>query len=799
LFIEDAIQETTVMTGGISAEFGRFTGGVVNSITKSGGNEFSGSFRDSLTNPAWEEASDYPGDEKDESTLNEVYEATLGGRIIRDRLWFFAAGRFFETSEVSNFTYGSGGPSVVNDTEQLRYELKLTGAITPRHNLWVSYLDSPLTSTNNVQLGVWEQAGADPEIEQGNDFLTARYNGIITNNLLFEVGYAKKTFTFIGFGGENPDLFAGTPLVQWAGFRGVANAPYFCGSCGDELRDNENWIFKTTYYLGTSSFGTHNLVAGYDDWMETRQSNNYQSPTNYTVWIYGVPASRNSAGVPVFTVTPGVDTVEYFPVEFPSLGSDLTTRSIFLNDKWDLNQNFSFNIGARWDQNDAKDSFGQTVADDSFISPRVGMTYDPFGNGRVRFNANYGTYVGRLAEGVAGAGSPAGSPHFFLYYYGGPEFTGTSREVVTQVMNWFNGAGGIEGLSPDFVDIGGVSTRILGSLKSPNMKEWTVGAGFQVGSRGYFRADYIDRDWDDYYVNITNMETGQVTEPRTGNVFDFTQVTNSDLLDRTYQAIQMSAQYRALNWLDLGANYTWSELRGNAEGEGTAGGPSRTGEWVFTYPEYHGFDQNAPTGFLSGDQTHKLRAWASSTFPLGPAGNLNVSLLHRWNSGQPISETALIRLRAVPAQGPQNPSGWAGITNPGYETPPVTSTYFFSERGEFRLEDLHATDLALNYSFPIGRIQLFVQGEVFNLLNNQEVVNEFFGASRVVNTTVHTWATTTAARCQNGTARCAVFDPFNETPQRDVHFARDAGFGEPLSEAAFQEPRTYQFSAGIRF
>ena len=38
LYIEDAVQETTVATAGISAEFGRFTGGVVNVITKSGGN-----------------------------------------------------------------------------------------------------------------------------------------------------------------------------------------------------------------------------------------------------------------------------------------------------------------------------------------------------------------------------------------------------------------------------------------------------------------------------------------------------------------------------------------------------------------------------------------------------------------------------------------------------------------------------------------------------------------------------------------------------------------------------------------
>ena len=51
LFIEDAIEETQVLTSGISAEFGRFTGGVVNAITRSGGNTFSGSGRMNFFEP----------------------------------------------------------------------------------------------------------------------------------------------------------------------------------------------------------------------------------------------------------------------------------------------------------------------------------------------------------------------------------------------------------------------------------------------------------------------------------------------------------------------------------------------------------------------------------------------------------------------------------------------------------------------------------------------------------------------------------------------------------------------------
>ena len=53
LYIEDAIGEVQVLTSGITAEYGRFSGGVVNVITKSGSNMFGGSYRTTLTRPSW--------------------------------------------------------------------------------------------------------------------------------------------------------------------------------------------------------------------------------------------------------------------------------------------------------------------------------------------------------------------------------------------------------------------------------------------------------------------------------------------------------------------------------------------------------------------------------------------------------------------------------------------------------------------------------------------------------------------------------------------------------------------------
>ena len=54
LCVADAIKETQVLTSGISAEYGRFSGGVINVITKSGGNAFSGSWRTNYDKPTWE-------------------------------------------------------------------------------------------------------------------------------------------------------------------------------------------------------------------------------------------------------------------------------------------------------------------------------------------------------------------------------------------------------------------------------------------------------------------------------------------------------------------------------------------------------------------------------------------------------------------------------------------------------------------------------------------------------------------------------------------------------------------------
>jgi outer membrane receptor protein involved in Fe transport len=797
LFIEDAIQETTVMTGGISAEYGRFTGGVVSAITKSGGNEFSGSLRDSLTNPSWDETTDF-GEAQQDSTLNEQYEATLGGRIIRDRLWFFGAGRMAETS-TPGFLINGGAlqdacptceaavprdPTILKDD---RFEGKLTGQLTPKHTLVGSYLSYKQNQTPHCAFGCWDLTTIDVDgRDLPREMTTGHYNGIITNNFLVEAGYSTRSLAFEGSGGNHittdfndpRDLALGTWAYDYTVAPGMWGAPVFCGTCDPETRENEAWNLKGTYYLATKSLGTHNIVAGYENFSESRFANNYQSGSNFDVYVYSTAPEYESNGTFRPIISAG-DILRWVPIEQLSNGSDFATNSLYLNDKWDFNNRWSFNLGLRYDANDGKDSAGATISDDSAISPRLGATFDILGDGRFRANATYSKYVSRIQEGVGGAAG-GGNPSYFFYYYDGPQIGGVgsgldSFGVLEELFRWYLALGGTSNTSHLVgVTIPGLNTRFDGSLKSPNVDEFTLGLGAQIGRNGFVRVDYVDRTWNDFY-NVTTAPNDQIENPIiAGEFLDFKVTGNTNDIERTYQAFQTQANYRLFNRLNLGLSYTYSEAKGNEIGETAGSGP--VASVPNSYREYKAFAQNNPVGFLPNDQTHRARAWASYDQSLGFLGNLNISVLERFDSGVPYSASAIIDTRPF-------------VTNPGYATPPSQITYFFSDRGEFRAENLTATDLALNWTIPVSRVSFFVQGEIINLFNEQAVVTPGSGV-----TTFNSFNpfTETPRECPQGTASavCAA---------QGYHWRKNASFGNATGAASYQLPFTYRASVGLRF
>ena len=260
LFIEDAIEETTVTTAGISAEYGRFTGGVVNVLTKSGGNEFQGSVRASLSNQDWTSTdveTDFNPDFESEDKINEVYELTLGGPIWKDRVWFFLAGRDreLETNEQTAQTF----ISFPQTDEQERYEGKLTIGLTKSHTLIGSYLEIDQVAANTffpaepLDLNVLTPRG-DPQ-----EIWSANYNGVLTSNFFLEAQYSEREWLVSEGAGGPRDLYDGSTwesIIDSAGW----HAPTFCGECEGEERSNENALAKASYFLSTEGGGTHDFV-----------------------------------------------------------------------------------------------------------------------------------------------------------------------------------------------------------------------------------------------------------------------------------------------------------------------------------------------------------------------------------------------------------------------------------------------------------------------------------------------------------------------------------------------------------
>jgi hypothetical protein len=794
LYIEDAVQETTVLTGGVSAEFGRFTGGVVNTVTKSGGNEFSGSLRDSLTNDDWTEKSGFAAQLDPIDGINNVYEGTLGGRIIRDRLWFFVAARS-EERETGAQTFDTAIPYDTTRDDQ-RLEGKLTWRITDQHTLAGSYIDSDLERRNFVTSGRVVDLRSLSFRDDLRELRALQYHGIFTDRFLLEGQYSEMQHEF-ALGANTRDLIEGTLLLD-ANTGQRMWSPTFCGRpCGSKERNNESWLGKGSYFLSTRPAGNHSLVGGFEDFHQKRNENNYQSGSDLRIHGNFIYVGQDV----FFGVDPDSSEIEWDPVPALSKTSDFATRSGFLNDKWELNNHWSFNVGVRYDKAFGTDQAGNKTVDDSAFSPRLAARYDLRGDGKHNFSATYGRYVSKVDQGPADNTATAGRYASYYWDYRGPAINplGTPRdqllpvaEVIRRVFNWFNSVGGTSNRDPNLLTsthIPGVTLRFDGPLAAPFMDEYTLGYSMTLADRGYLRADYINRTWGDFYVLRRNLQTGRATDPN-GDQFDQGVIENGDdNLSRDYHALQLQGSYRARERLSIGGNYTWSKLRGNVEGETPSSATSLDNDPLINQPEYRGFAETNPVGYLGPDMRHRGNLWAQYDLPTR-AGDFNFTLLERYHSALSYSAAGTIDVRRGGSTGPAN-----GVVNPGYVTAPSSVPYYFSDRGGFRLDDITSTDLGVNwYAPPLRGVRFFIEGDILNLFNQQGLEDPDF-----IDKTVLTRRQTTCL--QTGTnERCLPFNPLaGEVPREGVHWQKGPNFGKATAADAYQLPRTYRLSLGLRF
>ena len=819
LYIEDAVQETTVAVAGISAEYGRFTGGVINIITKSGGNLFSGSFRDSMANDSWRattslpegtpipgnrtqtvptatvaSGSPYPGDVKFDHVV-PTYRYTFGGPILKDHLWFFTAGRL-QDQIANRQTFVTNLPYTLTN-DQKRYEVNVTYSANANHRFYGAYTDFRLDQINGSQQNIMDLASlytaSNPQ-----DLITFNYNGVLSNKLYVEGRATSRHWTSEGVGSAFTDPIKGTLLVDRS--KGGNTFRYwtstFCGACEPEKRDSTDLFLKGSYFKSTIDGGSHNMQFGYDTFNDLRRADNYQSGSNYRI----LGTSTVMRGTELFPQFLNSNTIlQYNPLPTPSLGTNFRIHSLFFNDAWRMNSNLTLNLGIRWDKNHGANSLGAITANDSGFGPRIGIIYDPTGQGLWSVTASFAKYIAAIANSIGDASSNAGNTATYTWAYAGPQINANanaptlvaSPAAIQTVFDWCraDSRGFCTGIPMSGASVPGVSVTIPNGLASPNALEYSAGVGRQITGRINARADFTYRDFRDFYSQRIDTTTG-IAVDSLGNRSDKSVVENTNDLKRRYSGLTSTLTYRVSSRTDVGANYTLSKLWGNVDGESLNSGPTASAS--FQYPEYRNPAWNFPEGDLSSDQRHRTSMWGNYGVP--KVDGLTLSVLQTIASGVPYG--AVGQVNTAPF-----------VTNPGYLTPQGslgTVNYYFTARDAFRTEIGKRTDLSASYNYALKssgsrHIDLFFQAVLVNAFNTFDLCG-CGGASVFVNGGGSNLSTIGQAVLTNSTtASLARFNPFTTTPVEGVNWNYGPNFGTATNRQAYTSPRTFRLTFGIRF
>jgi hypothetical protein len=803
LYIEDSIAETQVMTGGVSAEYGRFTGGVINAITKSGGNEFAGTLRTDFSKGKWNSFTPFertvhenavknapttPGIRSD--TLNKIYQGTLGGPILRDRLWFFVAGRDVKTA--GSTTLQETGLTLATGTENPRYEGKVTASLFANHTLQASYLTNETTQIGNQGLAGIIDLRSTVTRTLPNERYAAFYNGVITPSLFAELKYSRKKFGFRGTGGTLTDIHE-SPIRSLAGNR-LYNAPYF-DSNDPEDRNNNDFGANLSYFLSTSSMGSHDLKGGYEFYRSTRTGGNSQSATHYVFFAdpkrVGGVAITDAAGryIPVWqTCTPNATRTGCTNTTFssatnwlPTSGAkvDVDTSAYFINDTWNLNKHFSFNLGYRFESVNGTATGDITTVDSTRGTPRLGVSFDVRGDGRTKIDATVGQYSGRYLDNQFSRNTPVGQPSAIGYAYVGPAGEGIGFAPAFDFTNNYIITGGSFPLQNIFVDE---------DIKSPVVDEYTFSLGQAITTNGFVKATYTNRKWASFFEDFIQVENGftNIKVPNSPINFNADNILfgNTDDMERKYSALQLLAQYRPFARWTTQLNYT-REIENDGNFVGEAGNQPGNASLFGDRPEIYDESIHYPTGRLPGYQKDRIRWFNTFNIPLRKFGMVDLGMIFNYDSPLTFSYTATNALTAAQVAA-RNAAG-GGV---GYKQTPSTTTIFFGERGSGTFRSQSSLDLALTYALPLfgSRVAPWVKVQMTNATNRDALLQ--WNTNLVVDP-----ASPKEAKfgLPTGYLKCGIDTPASTTGCGNVTF------GLPNASANYQTPRAWDFSLGLRF
>lgn len=758
-FNSEIIQEQQVLTGGVPAEYAGGSGLISKVITKSGSDEFHGSINYYLQNDNL-----VAKDKHNTSGGFSTYDTalTLGGPIIKERLWFF--GSYQKKNREDEVLDTATGNVLRNVTNDQKYTFgKLTWQLTDNDRLTGTFFNDPteISGSNN------------PATLNNRDFV--RIQG--GDNYKLEYSHDWDNLRLSAYGFRHEGEVSNLPAVQDIELNNVAFrrastlAERAQGGGGVALiteRNRDEFGLNLDYWLDTA-FGTHAIKAGFtmsdniyfEDSRETGPTHGRYSSigaefagvsfADFTGSGWSGTRSIVQADIPriigstggfgianasaadkayfmslldtnhdgavnaaeinayQFTSTAGNPTGQvnnYRIVEVASAPYQVESKgkAIFLQDTWTMNQ-WTVNAGVRAEEWKHYDSTGgQSAMFDWEFAPRLSVVYDLAGDGRSKVWGFYGRYYDPIRTNMSDfAGNLTGPELHEQIYIGDRWLTFRSR-------------GGPK--TPDAL--------FAPSTKTPYTDEWLL--GFSTTFRDDISLSVIvtkraTRDiLEDYDLTLYSDPTIDGTDPENfghagpGSIyylpysyFGYDTAPNSNYVigtlaggKRDYTGFEVTLQkFKTDNWQGM-VSYTYNGAKGNTNSDSNA---DFQGDWI-------ALDPRAPNvyGPQAGNIKHQLKGFASYEFDFG----LELSGVFNWNSGLLYTTSQLISARWLPLmddEGYLNGGVWDTYVLPGTVGANTGPSYYTL--------DMRA---AYDWKLPVGKLEFFL--DVFNILDKQSPTSE---------------------------------------------------------------------------
>jgi hypothetical protein len=691
------IQEFTILTNPVSAEFGRTAGNVVNIVTKSGTNEF---HVDALTliRPSGLQASQPFANQRTRDQLFQ-FSGIVSGPIVKNRTHFLIGG---EGNSQRRDTVISSvlAPGTLFDGryKQGMFFARVDHQINERNTLTARANLEKFTDTNpSDAVGGTNLPSAARTFERGTYAAQLSETALLSTTMVNE---ARLQFQL------------GSPITQ---FTPAALGTQFIrpisteGESRSALLTNHQIQFADTLSL---LYGNQSIKVGGDLEFSSSGGNGQEFGSGFVLGQFRFTNARSSnPAIPTSALT--IADAASFTQSFGNASYNVRQYlwSLFAQDDWRVRRDLTLNLGLRYER--------QTFTDDTNnFAPRLGFAYNFLGDNKTVVRGSYGIYYSQLRANLGAQFSLGGPTGVFT-------FTATPGQLgfptsLTALPTFPAGAAlpardivirpGRASFYSQFFDV----SRLRGypaKLLNPYTQQGSIGVERELGGNFFLKVDYvrahtagIDRLLD---LNAPSLFIPFVTQPsatRSVTAANTTRpitpvnngyrriqvVVNEGVSD--YDGLQVNLEKRLSSKVSFLVSYTLSKTTNTVEPDAGSGDPA---------------DVNQLGEFERGlsllDQRHRFVLSGYYELPYGFTFGGLTSLA----SGRPFAITA-----GVDTNGDGSTA----------DRPFDRTTGTFLERNTGRGTPIYETDLFAQKSFSLSeRLKVELRLEAFNVFNHRNI------------------------------------------------------------------------------